>query len=362
MKFLPDILRKKKKNQLQQLHDLILKIFSLKIVKWGLVALVVLLFIPGIFFFINRPSVQTDIEYGVNFSDKYAEEMGMDWKDAYTKILDDLRPQNIRLVAYWDEIEYIRDQYDHTNIEWQVQEAKKRNIDVIVAVGKKVPRWPECFEPSWWKEISDESTREVELLEYVKDTVNYLRPYDNVKVWQIENEPFFPFGTCSPFKESTLKKEIAMVRTLDNRPILTQDSGEGGLWFKSYANSDYLGISMYRKIWYDFWGLFFGRSIYFQYPLAYWSYKIKAAAFGIPYENIIVTELQSEPWGPLPNHMLSDEERDKTMSRSDFLSTISYAQKAGFKSYYFWGAEWWLWQKEMNNEPFYWNTAKSLFN
>jgi hypothetical protein len=49
------------------------------------------------------------------------------------------------------------------------------------------------------------------------------------------------------------------------------------------------------------------------------------------------------------------------MSRTDFYATLSYAQNAGFKRLYLWGAEWWLWEKEKNNNPYFWDTAKALF-
>jgi hypothetical protein len=119
---------------------------------------------------------------------------------------------------------------------------------------------------------------------------------------------------------------------------------------------------MYRKIWYDFWGAFFGDFVYFKYPLAHWTYKIKADLVGVPHEKIYVTELQAEPWGPGINSSLTREEKDMTMSRHDFINTISYAQKAGFKDLYLWGVEWWLWEKEVADNPFYWDTAKALFN
>ena len=50
------------------------------------------------------------------------------------------------------------------------------------------------------------------------------------------------------------------------------------------------------------------------------------------------------------------------MSRIDFLETINYAQKAGFKDIYFWGVEWWLWEKNFNNNSYFWDTGKALLN
>lgn len=350
------------KKQLEKAGRLIKRLFSLKVVKIILVSLAVILLSPFILFFILRPKVQKNINYGVTFSNRFAEEMGLNWNETYIKILDDLQVKNIRLVAYWDEIEQEKDIYDYSNIKWQLDEAEKRNVNVILSLGRKVPRYPECFEPPWWKELPSDNLREQELLEYVKETMNELKGYRSIKIWQIENEPFWPFGECSNpnIKKETVIKEIELARSLDSRPILVQDSGEGGVWRPTYEMGDYLGISMYRRIWYNFWGIFFGKFIYFQYPLGHWTYKIKADLVGVPVDKIIITELQGEPWGPGINSELTQEEKDQTMSRNHFLSTLSYAQKSGFKDLYIWGAEWWYFEK-INGNPFYWDTAKALF-
>jgi hypothetical protein len=346
-----------------QIKILLTSLFSLKVIKILLLAIIVVILAPVLFFFAVKPEIQSNINYGVNFSSKYATELGMDWKQTYIAILDDLGAKNIRLVAYWDDIEKTKGVYNYSDILWQLQEAEKRNLNVIMAIGRKVPRYPECFEPQWWREMESEEARNQELYSYIRETYNALNGFKSIKIWQVENEPFFPFGQCLPIKKAVVEKEIQIVRDMDptKRPILTQDSGEGGFWFPSYKMADYLGISMYRKIWYNFWGVFLGEYIYFEYPLAHWSYKIKAALVGVPYQKIIVTELQAEPWGPGPNHQLTQEDKDRTMSRADFVGVISYAQKAGFKDLYFWGAEWWLFEKDVMSNPFYWNTAKALF-
>ena len=355
---------KRKKNFKKELKEAVKEskdLFKFKALRYTLWGAVFLFIILSVVFYLNFPTVNPNVKYGVNFSHLYAEEMGLDWRDAYIKILDELKPKNMRLVAYWDRIEKENDEFDYSYLKWQVEEAQKREVGVILAVGKKVPRWPECFEPVWWQSLDSDTAREVELLDFIKTSVNEFKGYPAIKIWQIENEPFFPFGFCSPFKEETLKKEVDLVRSIDSRAILIQDSGEGGIWFRNFIYGDYLGISMYRKIWYDFWGIFFGKFIYFTYPLPEWSYRMKAFVLGIPHERIYVTELQAEPWGSGLNSTLTKEEKDKTMSVNDFLNTISYAQKAGFENLYFWGAEWWLWEKEMNYNPFYWDTAKALF-
>jgi len=339
-------------------------IFKLHAIHMILMFLAVFMISPFILFFFWHPRVQPDIKYGVTFSKKYATELGLDWRNTYIKILDDLGVKNLRLIAYWDEIESNRDIYNFDDVIWQIDEAEKRGVSVILVIGRKVPRYPECFEPKWWQDIKDEELRNFELFEYVKLAANTLKDKKAIKMWQVENEPFFEFGEClHKIKYDVVEKEIDLVKKIDaSRSILVQDSGEGGFWYPSYKLGDYLGISMYRKIWYDFWGAFFGNFVYFKYPLAHWTYKIKAEIVRVPYQKIIVTELQAEPWGPVINSALSEEDKNRTMSRHDFLDTISYAQKAGFKDLYLWGVEWWYWEMEMNNNPFYWATAKALFN
>jgi hypothetical protein len=339
------------------------KIYKLRIIRYILAAILVILIAPLLIFLYFKPNVPPKINYGTTFSWKYADELGLDWQDAYIKILDDLGVKNIRLIAYWNDTELRNDQYDFSKIKWQLDEAEKRDLDVILTLGRKVPRYPECFEPWWWLEIEDESVRDAELYDYIETTINELKGYESIKMWQVENEPFWPFGECEhDFEFNTLEKEIALVRKLDDRPVMTQDSGEGGFWYKSYVLGDYLGISMYRKIWYDFWGVFGGDFIYFKYPLAHWTYAVKAGVVQVPHQRIIVTELQAEPWGPGINSELSQYDKDQTMSKNDFYSTLSYAQKAGFSDLYLWGVEWWLWEKEEADNPFFWDTGKALFS
>lgn len=338
------------------------KIFRLRITKIFLVLLLIIILVPALIFLAFRPKIQHDINYGVSFSARYAEDLGLDWQETFIQVLDDLKSRNLRLVVYWDETEKERGVYDFSRIKWQLDEAEKRNVNVILAMGRKVPRYPECFEPLWWQEIGDEAIQNQELYSYIEETTNALKGYNSIKIWQVENEPFWTFGICpDQLNAKTIDTEIKIVRSLDNRPILVQDSGEGGLWYKTYRLGDYLGISMYRKIWYDFWGVFFGEYVYFQYPLAHWSYAVKAGVVRVPYEKIVVTELQAEPWGPGLNSVLSNEEKNKTMSRNDFYATLDYAQKAGFKDLYLWGVEWWYWEKTQNDNPFFWDTSKALF-
>lgn len=338
------------------------KIWAFRITKLLLVLFVVLLIAPFIVAWSLNVKPARSINYGVTFSPPYASSLGFDWRKMYVDILDDLQVKNFRLVAYWNRVEPEEGKYDFSELEWQVEEAAKRDAKVILAIGRKVPRWPECHDPEWLKSKSKEDQERATLL-LLEALVANFKKYDNITMWQVENEPYFPFGECTFPRWEFINQEVALVNELDpSRPMITQDSGEGGLWKPTYLlNGEYLGISMYRRIWYDFWGVFLGKSIFFEYPLSYWSYPLKARLVGVPLERIKVLELQAEPWGDGAVDTLSQETKDRTMSKDKFLETVSYAQKTGIDSLYFWGVEWWYWEKYSNNTPFFWEASKAFW-
>ncbi len=339
---------------------LIRKLFSLKVTRLGVAAVVLSIVLPAGFFYLVQPKPADHINWGINFSQKYASELGLDWKKSYLTILDDLKPKYARLVVYWDLVEPRSGSYDYKDVLWQLDEAKKRNVKVILTLGRKVLRYPECHEPKWWLTSKDADFKEQTLLKYIGHATNQFKAYDNIIMWQVENEPMYPFGECQKQTKEIVAKEIAVVKNLDTRPVLIQDSGEGGFWRPDYLMGDYLGISMYRRTWYNFYKEVTGISFYFQYPIAHWAYKVKSVLTAVPADKIIVTELQGEPWGPVINSKLTEEEKAKTMSEQQFIDTIKYAKKSGFRDFYFWGPEWWLWEKEVNNNSFYWDTAKAV--
>jgi len=295
-----------------------------------------------------------DMEYGITFSHKYAKELDLDWKEAYLNILNELKVTNIRLVAYWDDIEKEKGVYDFSNMDFLLKEAEKRQVNVILALGRKLPRWPECSEPTWAKKEGEDFIK-TRLLILIPKEIEHFKKYQSIKYWQVENEPFFPFGNCpAMMSQDFVKKEVDIVKSMDARPVIVSDSGEGGAWIFSYSISDYLAISIYRKVWLSFWG-------YFNWPFPAESYKVKVALLNIPLEKILNTELQAEPWSNTSILKTPESELQKTMTHQDFIEIIEYAKKTGITKTYLWGAEWWYYKKQ-NGDAFYWETAKKLFN
>ena len=330
---------------------------TLKKLKIFLTILIIVIFI-GMLFTLGKVYNKKELQYGVTFSQKHAESLELDWKTVFINILDDLKVRRLRLVAYWDILEPQDDFFNYSDLDWQITEAEKRGAEVILAVGMRLPRWPECHIPLWAKKLQKEQ-REKEILNYMEKTITRYKDYNNIKFWQIENEPFLlDFGECPTLDVDFLDKEINLVKNISNKPIIITDSGELSLWIQAAKRSSVFGTSLYLKT-------FSSRlNRYIHYPITPKFFHLKkniTKLFTHPKEFIVI-ELQAEPWGPIAYQHMSREERSMTMDIKKFKEIINFSHQAGFKTFYLWGVEWWYWDKEINNYPALWEESKKLFN
>lgn len=120
------------------------------------------------------------VSWGVSFSQKMSEDLGLNWRENYSAILDELHPRGIRLIAYWDLIEPTKGIYNFDDLDWQVEEAKRQNIPIIIAFGQKVPRWPECHYPEWLN-VNDKSSRQKNLIKYETQVINHYKNVSNLR-------------------------------------------------------------------------------------------------------------------------------------------------------------------------------------
>jgi hypothetical protein len=302
---------------------------------------------------------EKDVEYGVTFSQKKALEMGLDWKEAYTAILNDLEIKKIRLSAYWDEVEPKNNAYSWQDLDWQIDMAGKKDAEIILAMGGRLPRWPECHFPDWVQTMDKEEWHR-EALKYIEKTVNRYKDNDNIVAWQVENEPYLSsmFGHCPPLDRDFLTQEIQLVRDLDSRPIVVTDSGELSLWIPAARRADIFGTTMYKNTYSGF------LKRYVSYPIGpgFFHFKKNVTDLFASPDKWIVIELQAEPWGPIPYQDMTPEERSKTMDLQKLRSMIKLARESGFKELYLWGVEWWYWEKVKNDNPQYWQEVKQLIN
>ncbi|MDP1845343.1 MAG: cellulase family glycosylhydrolase [Candidatus Moranbacteria bacterium] len=321
--------------------------------------LVILIITAGFFYLIRKPSGIVsnagDIKWGVAFSRIFSVQMGLDWKENYLAILSDLKPDSIRLPIYWQDVEAEEGKYNFDDYDWMIEEAKKRDVELILVIGRKLPRWPECHAPFWADKLPEQEKQEKILAVMSKEVERY-KDISNLYLWQVDNEPFLPFGECTTTNKGFLDREVAKVREIDsNHKIMVTDSGELSIWVRAAKRADIFGTTMYRIIYKDPIG-------YFKYPLPPKFFWLKANIVHLLYPGkpIVVSELQAEPWGPKLINDLSVDEQMKSMDVDQFRENIEYAKKVGFPENYLWGAEWWYWMKEKQNRPEFWEAAKEV--
>ncbi|MEN9920718.1 MAG: hypothetical protein RL538_611 [Candidatus Parcubacteria bacterium] len=304
-----------------------------------------------------------EITWGVTYSPSQAEYLGLDPKETYQEIIHDLGAKNIKLHINWNATEPENNQYNFENLDYYIRQANRNDVDLILVIGMKTGRWPECHTPNWIHGVAPEN-REKEILEYVQTLVERYQGVKTVTHWQIENEPFLEFGTCPDwyydFDTSLVEKEVALVKSLDpSRKVIVSESGELSDWTKAAEAADIVGITMYRNAWNSTTETFGLNPYSFLSPKFY---STKATYIRTAYKKPVISiELQAEPWTEKPLKEASLEAQAQSMNPQMFQEGVAFASKTGLGTYYFWGVEWWYWMKTTHNKPEIWNQARTLF-
>ena len=182
--------------------------------KFMLIILAVIIVFVTVYWFLAAYTYQPsrEITYGVTFSSTFATYMGLDWKETYKAILDDLKVKYIRIPVYWNQLEPEKDLYNWEPVDWMVRESELKDVRLILVLGRRQPRWPECHDPFWVKDLSKEEVR-AKILKNIELIVNRYKDSKSVEIWQVENEPFLDFfGICPKISKNELREEIDLVK------------------------------------------------------------------------------------------------------------------------------------------------------
>lgn len=328
---------------------------------WKIIVYSVIGFLTVIVFtliLLAQKPVPEEISYGMSFNTFYANELGLDWREAYDAILDDLQVRELRLAAHWPMTEPVPNVYNFVELDYQIKRAEEVGANVILAVGRRLPRWPECHVPDWAKNIPI-IERQAAQINYMEQVINRYKNSPAVIMWQVENEPFlkaFAFEHCGELDIEFLEKEIALVKKLDpTRPILLTDSGNLGLWKGAYSRGDAFGTSVYVHFWNPELGQF--RTV-----LPPWVYRVKDNFMKALYgdKTSMLIELSAEPWLLEPISNVPLEIQFTRMNLEKFEDILQYAEETRFDKQYLWGAEWWYWLL-LQDHPEMWERGKKLY-
>ncbi|PIR96725.1 MAG: hypothetical protein COT91_05120 [Candidatus Doudnabacteria bacterium CG10_big_fil_rev_8_21_14_0_10_41_10] len=325
-------------------------------IKKILLVIVFLIITLGAYFSIGSIKPAENIAWGISFSPRYAESLGLDWQETYLAILNDLKVTHLRLSSYWNDVEKVPAQRDYSELDFMIEEAQKRGQQIILSLGRRQPRWPECHIPEWAAglELADQN---VAVLNFVEETVERYKDVENITMWQVENEYYITwFGKCPTYEREFFDAELALVRSLDDRPILTTDSGELSTWIRASKSADVFGSTMYRKIHNAILG-------YFDYPIPPEYYKRHGDLVKLitGFDRQIVAELQMEPWAEKGLQNDSTETNFQSLSPEQFDKNFDYARRSGMDEIYMWGAEWWYYMRQTRGIPDFWDKAKLIW-
>lgn len=328
-------------------------------IRWIIYVLLALVLIgaAALYFLAQKPA-PASITYGMSFNTLYARELGLDWQQTYNAIIDELGVRHFRLAAHWPMVEPQPGVYNFSELDYQITRAEEVGATVILAVGRRLPRWPECHVPAWAKELSPAAQQEA-LLRTIEQTVLRYKDSPAVIWWQVENEPFlevFAYDHCGELDVAFLEKEIALVKSLDGtRPILVTDSGNLGTWYGAYSRGDMFGTSVYVHLWNPELGPL--RTV-----VPAWFYRVKDNVMALLYgrKPSLLIELSAEPWLIEP---VVDAPLDVQFSRMNvekFEEIIAYAARTHYERQYLWGAEWWYWL-HLQGRSEMWERGQSLY-
>lgn len=299
---------------------------------------------------VSRSTPNVAPRWGATFSFAYADELKIDARGTFEKLLADFSLTRVRLPVDWDRVEKAEGEFDWSEIDWAMDAAERQGVFVVLAVGEKTPRWPECHTPLWARTKS-ETDRLSARLAFVHAAVERYAAHPALLRWQVENEPLFPYGACPLPDPQALLQEVDLVRALDpTHEIQMTVSGELEPWMIPASLSDVLGFSLYRKTA----DPFFGEMSYPFSPLFYRVRRLLVAPFT---RRVVISELQVEPWFSLPIEARSAKDWLPAFNAEDLEENLSFAHATGAEEVYLWGVEWWAYLAE-HGEPELWEGAK----
>jgi hypothetical protein len=298
-----------------------------------------------------------EFKFGATFIPRYARYLEVDPEETMQAMIDDLGIRHFRLVSYWDDIEKSPGNYDFSELDWQFEKVKRAGGTVSLAIGLRQPRWPECHMPEWHKDTSMDKWYP-ELKKYIGIVVERYKDHPSLDTWQLENEFFLKvFGICPDHSRERLVDEFNYLKQLDPvTPVIVTRSNNAWGWPINAPQPDISGVSVYKRVW--------DKTItkrYFEYPFPAWFYAFLAGGNKIiTGKDLIIHELQAEPWGPsMGMTEMSLEEQNKSLNAERLTDRIRYGKATGMREIDMWGLEVWYWRKVKLNDPSLWEAGKN---
>lgn len=304
-------------------------------------------------------SASKPLEMGVSFIPDYARSLGVDPQETMDA-LTGIGVKQFRLVSYWSDMERTQGEYDFSQLDWQFKKAEAAHAKVMLVVGLRQPRWPECHMPDWAaKEPASQWTPQ--LKDFMKAVVERYKNSPSLQQYQLENEYFLKgFGICTDFSRQRLIDEYNLVKKTDPAHPIVVGRSNNALGFPvGQPQPDEFSISVYKRVW----DAGFSRR-YLEYPQPAWFYGYLAGMQKIFLgKDMVIGELQAEAWPPNGKQITQTSlaEQNKSFNAGRFRDRIAYGKATGMRQIDLWGAEYWYYRLTVLHDPSVWNVAKEEF-
>lgn len=303
----------------------------------------------------NKP-----LQMGVSFIPDYAQSLGLDPQQTMDA-LTGIGAKQFRLVSYWSDMEQTPGHYDFSQLDWQFKKAEAAHAKVILAVGLRQPRWPECHAPDWVNINQPDSQWQPQLETFMQKVVERYRNSPSLQQYQLENEYFLKgFGICTNYDRGRLVNEYNLVKKLDPKHTVIVGRSNNALGFPvGQPQPDEFSISVYKRVWDA--GV---THRYLEYPQPAWFYGYIAGVQKIfNHKDMMIGELQAEAWPPNGQtiQQTSLAEQNKSLNAKRLQDRFGYGKATGMRSMDLWGAEYWYYRKQVLHDPSLWNVAQQEF-
>lgn len=303
------------------------------------------------------------LQMGVSFDPDYAQSLGLNPQQTMQALLN-IGVRQFRINSYWNDIEPAPNQYDFSQLDWEFKLAQQYHAKVILVLGLRQPRWPECHPPAWINTDAPTSTWQPQLEAAMTKVIQRYDHSPSLEAYQLENEYFLQsFGTCSSytFTRGRLVSEDNLIKNLDSsHPIIIARSNNTIGWPTGQPQGSEYSISVYKRVWDATW-----THRYVEYPYPAWYYAFLAGFEKLFYhKTMIIGELQAEAWPPNGQtiQQTSLAEQNKSLNAKRLKDRFEYGKATGMKTIELWGAEYWYYRKEILHDPSLWNVAKQEFS
>lgn len=302
------------------------------------------------------------LKQGVSFIPDYAQSLGVDPQETMDALLG-INVRHFRLVSYWSDMERVPGHYDFSQLDWQFKKAESKHATVILTLGLRQPRWPECHAPDWVDLNQPANRWQAGLEKFMRAVIDRYKASPSLESYQLENEYFLKgFGECpdSTMTRQRLVDEYHLVKQADpSHPVIIGRSNNSIGLPLGQPRPDEFSISIYKRVWDAN-----ATHRYFEYPWPAWYYGFIAGSQKlVTGKNMVVGELQAEAWPPKGQtiQQASLAEQNKSLNAQRLKDRFGYGRATGMRQIYLWGGEYWYYRKTVLHDPSLWNVARTEF-